>query len=149
MSRTRIHRNGRTLVLFAAMAAGLAACRAGAVMPSAAGDATLHGVEAAASAIHRPDLAVPVADAAAARDRGDWQNLRRFQAALVDRVGADAVSAARADFQRALTDLEAADARGDARVRVAIRTQLRSMCSPGSVVRAFETCTAHVLTWGR
>jgi len=43
----------------------------------------------------RPDLAVAIGDAAVARERGDWQNLRRFQAALVDRVGAAAVSDAR------------------------------------------------------
>jgi len=84
-----------------------------------------------------------------ARERGDWQNLRRFQAALVDRVGAAAVSDARADFQRALADLDAAGARGDGRVRAAIRVQLRTMCAPGSVISAFETCAADVVTWGR
>ena len=149
MSPSRIHPDKRALVVLTALTVAVAACRAGAVMPSVAGDPSLHGVEAAASANHRPDLAVPVADAAAPRDRGDWQNLRRFQAALVDRVGAEAVSAARADFQRALADLEAADALGDARVRAAIRMQLLTMCSPGSVVSAFETCSADVLTWGR
>lgn len=149
MSRSRIHRDGRAIALFATLTFALAGCHAGATAPSTADDPTLHGVEAAPSAIHRPDLAVAIGDAAVARERGDWQNLRRFQAALVDRVGAAAVSDARADFQRALADLDVAGARGDGRVRAATRVQLRTMCAPGSVVSAFETCAADVVTWGR
>jgi len=148
MSASRIHRDGRAIALFATLTMALAGCHAGATAPSTADDPTLHGVEAAPSALHRPDLAVAIGDAAVARERGDWQNLRRFQAALVDRVGAAAVSDARADFQRALADLDAAGARGDGRVRAAIRVQLRTMCAAGSVVSAFETCAADVVTWG-
>ena len=148
MSRSRIHADGRAIALFTTLTVAIAACHAGSVAPSTTADA-LRGVEAIAPALHRSDLAVLIGDAGAARRQGDWQNLRRFQTALVDRVGAAAISAARADYRRALEDLAVADARGDALVRAALRVQLRSMCGPDSVVGAFEMCDPAAATWAR
>jgi len=148
MSRSRIHADGRVIALFATLTVAIAACHAGSVAPSTTASA-LHGVESIAPTLHRSDLAVLIADAGAARGQGDWQNLRRFQAALVDRVGPTAISAARAEYRRALVDLAAADARGDARVRAALRVELLSMCGSDSVVGAFETCDPAALTWAR
>ena len=148
MFRSRIHADGRVIALFATLTVAIAACHAGSVAPSTTASA-LHGVEAIAPTLHRSDLAVLIGDAAAARGQGDWQNLRRFQAGLVDRVGATAISAARAEYRRALEDLAVADARGDARVRAALRVELLSMCGSDSVVGAFETCDPAALTWAR
>lgn len=148
MSRSRIHADGRASALFATLTVAIAACHAGSVAPSTTARA-LQGVETLAPTLHRSDLAVLIGDAEAARGQGDWQNLRRFQAALVDRVGATAISAARADYRRAQEDLAVADVRGDARVRAALRVQLRTMCGPDSVVSAFETCDPTATTWAR
>ena len=150
MSRSLFHPAGRASALFAALTVtfAVAACHAGAAAPSTTADA-LHGVDDLAPALHRPDLAVLIGDVAAARSNGDWQNLRRFQSALVDRVGPGTVVAARADYQRALEDLRTADARGDARVRAAARVQLRTLCEPTSIVGAFEACDQWATTWAR
>jgi hypothetical protein len=149
MSRSLTRRDGRAIALFATLSLAIAACHATPATQRTATDAALYGIDSMAPAVHRPDLAILTADAAAARERGDWQNLRRFQAALVERVGAEAISAVRSDYKRSLVDLRAADVRGDARVRAAVRVQLRSICGPGSVVRAFETCDLVATTWGR
>jgi hypothetical protein len=148
MSRSLTRADGHAIAVFASLSLAIAACHATPASHLTATDAGLYGVEALEPALHRSDLAVLTADAVAARERGDWQNLRRFQAALVDRVGVAAISAARSDYKRTLVDLHVADRRGDARVRAAIRVQLRSICGPGSVVRAFETCAVETMTWG-
>ena len=149
MSRSLTRADARAIALFAILGFAVAACHATSVTQATASDAALHGIDAMAPALHRSDLAILTADAAAARERGDWQNLRRFQAALVDRVGAAAISAVRSDYKRTLVDLRVADARGDALIRAAVRVQLRSICGPGSVVRAFESCDLVATTWGR
>ena len=148
MSRSRIRPDGRAIALFATLSLAVSACSATPATQATTSDAARHGADAIWPALHRSDLAILTADAAAARERGDWQNLRRFQAALVDRVGAAAIAAARSDYKRTLVDLRAADARGDARVRAGLRVQLRSICGQGSVVRAFETCDIAATTWG-
>jgi hypothetical protein len=149
MSRSLNRPDGRAIAVLATLSLAIAACRASPATQGTTTDAALYGVEAMAPALHRSDLATLTADAAAARERGDWQNLRRFQAALIDRVGAAAISAVRSDYQRTLVDLDVADERGDARVRAAVRVQLQVICGPGSVVRAFETCAVETTTWGR
>ncbi len=149
MSRSLTRPDGRAIALLATLSLAIAACHSTAATQGTASDAGLYGVDAMAPALHRSDLAILTADAAAARERGDWQNLRRFQAALVDRVGATAISAVRSDYKRTLVDLHVAEGRGDARVRAAVRVQLRTICGPDSVVRAFESCAVETTTWGR
>ena len=149
MSRSRMKLDAGAIALFATLTFAVAACHAALATQASTTDAALYGLGAIAPALHRSDLAVLTADAAVARERGDWQNLRRFQTALVDRVGRVAIAAVRSDYERRLADLRSADARGDARVRAAIRGQLRSLCGPGSVVIAFETCAVGTTTWGR
>lgn len=148
MSRTWIRSDQRALALFALLSMAVGACHAAAAAPGAS-DAVLRGVDAVVPALHRSDLAVLIADASAARRQGDWQNLRRFQTALVERVGAAGVAAARADYRRAIADLRAAEARGDGVVRATLRAQLGDMCGLGSIVSAFETCAVEATTWGR
>ena len=148
MSRSRTHSGPMALALIT-VAVAAAACSAGTSASSDRSDVTLHGVSADGHVIHRPDLAVLIGNADAARDSGDWQNLRRFQSALVDQVGPAVVVAVRADYRRALADLAAANARGDARVRAEIRGQLRAMCDGHSVIGAFETCDTASTMWGR
>jgi len=149
MSRSRIRPSRRAIALFATLTIAVAACHAGTATHATTADATLRGADVIAPALHRSDLAVLVADAAAARERGDWQNLRRFQTALTDRVGGAAIVGVRADYERAIADLRAAEARGDSRVVASLRTDLRRMCAPGSVVSAFEMCAIETTTWGR
>jgi hypothetical protein len=148
MPRSRTH-SGLMAMALIAVAVAAAACSAGASVPRGASDLTLHGVSPDGHVIHRPDLAVLIGNAEAARDSGDWQNLRRFQSALVDEVGPAVVVAVRADYRRALADLAAANARGDARVRAEIRGQLRAMCDGHSVIGVFETCDSTSTMWGR
>ena len=150
MPRSRILPSGRMIVLVAVIASGSAACQTTtaarvASEPSAVTTQTGGNARLAES---DPLVSGLIANAQAAQRQGDWQMLRRFQASLVARAGGPAITAARADYQRALADLAAAEAVGDSRARAEFRVRIRALCAPTSLVSAFEHCDADVVSWG-
>jgi hypothetical protein len=151
MSRSRALRDGKALALAAILTCATVACQATtAAAPRTSPDASSGGgAQAVQRSLGHAEARGVVADTRAAQDRGDWHAVRRFQLRLIDGLGQAAITQARAVYRRALDDLDAAGARGDAHARADFRTQLRAMCGPSGVVSAFESCDAAVITWGR
>lgn len=89
-----------------------------------------------------------IANARAAQRQHDARAIRRYQAELIERLGPRAISEARGSYERAVTDLAAAEARGDSHARAEFRAELRGMCEPGGLVTAFNTCDGAVIVWG-
>jgi hypothetical protein len=150
MSPSRTIRDGRAIALAAILTCAAAACTTTAA-PRA--DSEARPATSAAQAVAQPprhaDVAGLIENARAARRQGDGQALHRFQVGLVEAAGQPATSAARASYERALADLVAADAIGDAHARADFRAQLRTLCAPGALAAAFEPCDATSTTWGR
>jgi hypothetical protein len=147
MSRSRTFKHGRTIILAAIVAGAGIACTTASAAPGLGDPA-----ESAQSASRAAQVAAArglIANARAAQRQHDWQSLRRFQASLIERIGLTAISDARSSYQRALADLAAASAVGDSHARAGFRVELRTLCEPGGLVGAFETCDAHVIAWGR
>lgn len=147
MFRTVTFQHNR-LIAMAVIVAGVGlACTTG----PAAGDGPTAASAAQASASdssQAPDVDGLIANARVAQRQHDWQAIRRFQAALIERVGLPAVSHARGNYQRAAADLATATGRGDSHARAEFRTELRAICGPGGLVGAFESCAGDVIVWG-
>jgi hypothetical protein len=137
------------IVLVAVIASGSAACQTTtAARVASEPSVTTQTGGNARLAESDPLVSGLITNAQAAQRQGDWQMLRRFQASLVARAGGPAITAARADYQRALADLAAAEAVGDSRARAEFRVRIRALCAPTSLVSAFEHCDADVVSWG-
>ena len=151
MSRSRILLSGRAVALATVLACATAACQTTAAAgPVTTPDpASSAGPQVVRRSSSDAEVAGVIADARTARARGDSQALRRFQARLVEALGQASIAKARADYQRALDDLDAAIARGDSRGRADFRAQLRAICGPHAVASAFETCDSATIVWGR
>jgi hypothetical protein len=150
MTRNRVFRHGHAIVMAAILAAAGTACQTTAAAPvRTSHGATTPGTAAVVSRPPGAHVAALIANARAAQRHGDSRALRGFQSALVDLVGQQVISDARARYQRALADLAAAAAIGDTHARADFRAQLRVMCEPRSLVGAFERCETADLIWGR
>jgi hypothetical protein len=148
MSRSRTFKHTRTIILAVLVAGVGIGCTTSSAAP-ATGDPATISAQAAGRAAKVAAARGLIANAREAQRQHDWQSLRRFQAGLIDRVGLAAIGDARSTYQRALADLAAASAVGDSPARAGFRAELRTLCEPGGLVGAFETCDAHAIVWGR
>jgi hypothetical protein len=145
-----LHRRGSVVVLSALVlaAAGCQAPGAGTTGARTPTPAPATAPAAAGDAVSPPSVEQILANARAARERHDARALNRFRAALTDRVGGDAIQAARAGYRRALDNYRAADAAHDTRARAAFRAELVALCAPTSLASAFEACDVDLTSVG-
>ena len=143
MSRSRPIRHARTITLAIVVAASGVACAAPGAPRTT--DAPPSG---SSTSVRNGGADALIANARAAQRQHDWRSLRGFQAQLIERVGLSAVREARGSYQRAVADLAAASERGDSQTRAGFRAELRAMCGPNGLVRAFESCGADMIVWG-
>ena len=150
MSGSRAFVTGRVIALAAILAVAGTACQAAVAAPGGGDAAPVSGtVQAVKRTPPNSHVSGLIANARAAQRQGDSRALRGFQSALTALVGKAAISAARADYQRVLADLAAADAIGDSHARADFRAQLMAMCEPGGLVSAFESCDPADVASGR